>query len=173
MKTKPIIEKDRLIEQAKARSEVMEEGRVFTFCDSASDLPYYKVYADEEGTNLLGYVFTAEGRGYSSTALTIAGVDTAYNLIGIKVFAQQETPGLGSRCQEVKYRESEPWFQRQFFAKYRLQEGMSVLSALKVAVDKDGGEIQSITGATVTGRAIANSVKQASLALKEKLETGR
>ena len=103
-----------------------------------------------------------------TTVTTVTGVDTAFKLLGIKITSQQETPGLGAKCQEIRYGESEPWFQRQFFKEYQNQKGAKALNALAVAVDKDGGKIHSITGATITGRAIANSIKQASLTVQEK-----
>lgn len=168
MKTRPIIEEYKRMEQAKARAEVMTEGRKFVLKDSSSALPYYEVYSDDEATQLIGYVFNAAGKGYSSTITTVTGVDTAFKLLGIKITSQQETPGLGAKCQEIRYGESEPWFQHQFFKEYQTQKGAKALSALTVAVDKDGGKIHSITGATISGRAIANSIKQASSAIKEK-----
>jgi len=170
LKTKPIIEDYKRVEEARARAEVMEAGKKFVLCDSASALPFYKVFADEEGTQLIGYVFTAEGKGYSSTVKTVAGVDTAFNLVGIKVTSQQETPGLGAKCQEITYGEDDSWFQRQFFSGYYENRGESPLNALTIAVDKDGGKIHSITGATITGRAIANSIKQAASEIKVRVE---
>ncbi|OQX94990.1 hypothetical protein B6I21_07740, partial [candidate division KSB1 bacterium 4572_119] len=38
-----------------------------------------------------------------------------------------------------------------------------------LAVDKDGGEIKSITGATISSRAVANSIKEGLEDLEEKL----
>jgi Na+-translocating ferredoxin:NAD+ oxidoreductase RnfG subunit len=51
---------------------------------------------------------------------------------------------------EIKYGEKDPWFQRQFLN----------LPGDSVAVDKDGGQIVSITASTITARAIANSIKR-------------
>ncbi len=171
-KTKPIIEAYKRMEEAKARSEVIE-GELYVLCDSATALPYYKVYADKEAVNLIGYVFTAAGKGYSSTIKTVTGLDSLFNVTGIKITSQQETPGLGAKSQEVLYGETEPWFQRQFYLSHREDEGEQPLKALTIAVDKDGGKVHSITGATITGRAIANSIKESAQALQTKLEEQR
>ena len=72
------------------------------------------------------------------------------------MLSQVETPGLGTKVEEVKYGEDDPWFTRQFLGK----------TANAVAVDKDGGDIQSITGATISSRALAKSV----VAAYEKLQ---
>ena len=89
----------------------------------------------------------------------MVGVDTTGKIIGLKVIAQTETPGLGTKIEEVKYGEKSPWFQDQFIK--RTADGL--------AVDKDGGEIKSITGATISSRAVAVSIKNGLDTLKNKL----
>lgn len=173
MKTRPIIEEYKRMQQEKARAEVMKEGVAFVLCDSAAALPYYKVYSDSENEDLIGYIFTAYGKGYSSTISTVTGIDADYQLVGIKVTFQQETPGLGAKCEEIRYGEDSPWFQRQYFMKQRLHDGNDPIDALTIAVDKDGGVIHSITGATITGRVISNSIKAAANTLKDKVEAGK
>ena len=54
------------------------------------------------------------------------------------------------QSEEIRKEESVPWWQRQF-------QG---LMARNLKVDKDGGSIQSITGATITSRAITDAVSQ-------------
>ena len=63
---------------------------------------------------------------------------------------QQETPGLGSKVEEVLPGESDAWFTRQFKNK-KLVDNISVTA--------DGGTIDSITGATITSRAITDSIR--------------
>jgi len=173
IKTRPIIEEYKKLEQERAREEVMKEGVLFKLSDEDADFPYYRVYSDEEGNDLIGYIFTAQGKGYSSTIETVTAVDTSFNVVGIKVTSQQETPGLGSKVSEVKYREDEAWFQRQYFKTYRESQGLTILNALSLAVDKDGGEVHSITGATISGRAISNSIKDGAKRLQLKIGAGK
>jgi len=109
---------------------------------------YYKGFASPDTTGLVGYAFIASGIGYSSTIVTMVGVDSTGKIIGIKVLSQGETPGLGTKVQEIRYGEKEPWFQQQFLGR----------NVRKLAVDKDGGEIRSITGATISSRAVAKSI---------------
>lgn len=120
---------------------------------------YYCGYASKDTTCLIGYAFLAEGKGYSSTIETIVGVDTTGVIQGIKILHQLETPGLGSKIEEIRYGEEKPWFQAQFVGK----------RAEELAVDKDGGGIKSITGATISSRAVTNSIKEGLLKLEEKL----
>jgi electron transport complex protein RnfG len=160
-RTAPIIAEYKRMEQERARLEVMPgaEFGVFVLRDSASALPYYEAYADSEATELLGYVFTAAGNGYSSLVETVVGIDLDWNITGIKVISQQETPGLGTKAVEVRYGEDKPWFQEQFRNK----------PSLGIMVDKDGGEIVSITGATITSRTISDAIRNGANSLKEKV----
>ena len=113
-------------------------------------ISYYQGYLDKEQTQLIGYAYLAEGKGYSSTIRTLVGIDTLFTIYAIKILSQQETPGLGSLCEEVRSGESKPWWQVQFTGK----------TAKGIAVDKDKGDIESITGATITSRAITNSISE-------------
>ncbi|UCE05129.1 MAG: RnfABCDGE type electron transport complex subunit G [bacterium] len=109
---------------------------------------YYIGYKDTLRTTIVGYAFVARGAGYSSTIETMVGVDTNGSISGIKIMEQKETPGLGTKIEEIYYGETTSWFQDQFIGKI----------AQDLAVDKDGGEITSVTGATISSRAVANSI---------------
>lgn len=109
---------------------------------------FYKGFSDKERSNLIGYAFIAYGPGYSSTIETMVGVDSNGQILGMQVLSQTETPGLGTKVEQIKYGETTPWFTDQFLSKV----------AGKVAVDKDGGEINSITGATISSRALTKSI---------------
>jgi len=160
-KTSPIIAEYKRMEQEQARKEVVPAASagLFVLRDSSTDLPYYEAYSDPEGIQLVGYVFNTVGKGYSSTMETVVGVDLQWKITGIKVTFQQETPGLGTKSTEIRYGETDPWFQRQFKSK----------PAELIKVDKDGGEIQSITGATITSRTITDAIRNNTKLLKEKV----
>ncbi len=138
--------------------EVLPEAMVFD-PDTAGEIEYLTGYADEAGTKPVGYVITALGNGFSSTIQTVVGVEMDFSVEAIEIVYQSETPGLGTRSVESKEKGEEPWFEVQFDDKTMSQ----------LIVDKDGGEIESITGATITSRAIANSVAKAIDALQKAL----
>jgi len=148
--TKPRIEEqERLaLERALTIALPMADKRAIIPVKKDDQVLYYKGYASPDTSQLVGYAYVAYGPGYSSVIKTMVGVDTTGKILGMKVLSQVETPGLGTKIEEVKYGEKDPWFQRQFIGK----------SAAKLAVDKDGGEIKSITGATISSRALTNSV---------------
>ncbi len=108
----------------------------------ADSIEYYEA-KDEKTGELKGYTFTASKAGYSSNVKTMAALDPEFNVINIQVIEQAETPGLGANCT-----------QESFAAKFK------GLAPDELLVDKDGGKIVSLTGATITTRAIANSLRE-------------
>ena len=97
--------------------------------------------------------YTAEGTckdGYGGDITLMVGFKTdKKTVISYKVLAASETPGLGMKLKT-------PEFADQFKGK----DGR----ALKVK--KDGGEIEAITSATITSRAVCKAIADAQSKLK-------
>ena len=163
LKTKPIITSMKEAAENNARSEVLPGMKVFefkgNFAVDGQEFPWWIGYKDDGKKEPGGYVFIAKGKGYSSVVETMVGVGIDGKITGDKILAQQETPGLGSKVVESRGSENDPsWFTKQFI-------GKSAEDNLKVK--KDGGSIDAVTGATVTPRAITNSVSKGLVKLKE------
>jgi len=138
--TQPIIEENQRVAQEKAQKEVLPSA--VTFEEVTGELTYHIGKDAEE--NVVGYTFVASLYGYSGDVKTMVGVNTDLVIEKIKIISQAETPGLGANCEK-------PEFQAQFSGKQKTE----------MKVDKDGGTIESLTGATITTRTIANSIKAA------------
>lgn len=119
--------------------------------DRKEIVEYYIGYRDKEKKEIAGYAFVAAGAGYSSVVETMVGVDAAGNIKKIKILSQKETPGLGALCERSDPFDPEhpAWTTEQFIGK-KIDE---------LKVQKDGGAIVSITGATITSRAVTNSIR--------------
>lgn len=115
----------------------------------------YFIARDKETGEVKGYTFIAAQTGYSSVVQTMVGVDKEFNVINIKVIDQAETPGLGANCTSES-------FTGQFAG----------LPASELAVDKDGGKIKSLSGATITSRCVANSIREMVKALQAAIADG-
>ncbi len=85
--------------------------------------------------------------GFSGLITLMVGFDTSGCITGYSILEQAETPGLGAKAQE--------WFRDS--TGHRSIIGST--APLKVA--KDGGEIDGITAATITSRAVLNAVNHA------------
>ena len=160
--TAPVIKAYMIAEETRAREQVLPEAAqgVYVSEDPESDFPYYVGYARPDSTLPVGYVFLAYGKGYSSTIRMAVGVSPKGTLTGISVISQQETPGLGAKIEEVRYGESNAWFQRQF-------KGASPSG---IALKKYGGKIDAVTGATISSRAVTDGIKAAFVRLSAKVQ---
>lgn len=143
--TQPIIEENQRVAQEKARKEVLPLAITFeeVFKEEISGELTYHIGKDAE-EQVVGYTFVASLYGYSGDIKTMVGINTDLVIEKIKVISQAETPGLGANCEK-------PEFQAQFSGKQKAE----------MKVDKDGGAIVSLTGATITTRTIANSIRSA------------
>lgn len=102
---------------------------------------YYEAYGKDG--NIIGKVIKVEAAGYSSIINALLGIDLENKIVGIDIVSQQETPGLGAKIEEEDFLE-------QFIGKTK--------DNLKIR--KDGGNIDGITGATISSRAITNGVRK-------------
>ncbi|MDO5400108.1 MAG: RnfABCDGE type electron transport complex subunit G [Eubacteriales bacterium] len=102
-----------------------------------------KVYESDTG-----YAVEVKPNGFDNTITMMVGVDKAGKVLGISVISHTETAGLGATC-AAKTAAGEA-FRDQF-------AGMSG----QVAVTKDGGSVDAITGATITSRAVCAGVNAA------------
>jgi len=102
-----------------------------------------KVYAGDAG-----YAVEVTPGGFDNTITMMVGVDTEGKVLGISIISHTETAGLGAvAAAGTPAGES---FRNQF-----------VGTSGSVAVTKDGGAMDAITGATITSRAICVGVNAA------------
>ena len=102
-----------------------------------------KVYASEAG-----YAVQVTPGGFDNTITMMVGVDNDGKVLGISIISHTETAGLGAvAAAGTPAGES---FRNQF-----------VGTSGSVAVTKDGGAMDAITGATITSRAICVGVNAA------------
>ena len=102
-----------------------------------------KVYASETG-----YAVEVTPGGFDNTITMMVGVDTEGKVLGISIISHTETAGLGAVA--AAGTPAGEAFRAGFVGK-----------SGSVSVTKDGGEIDSITGATITSRAVCVGVNAA------------
>lgn len=127
--------------------------------DPASDTLRVKPLGEGDGGWVLMYVgrkdgrptgvgFEVAGEGYGGKILMVVGVDTSGHVSGVHVVKHSETPGLGTKIDEKGFRER---FKGKSLAGSKLLEG-------DLAVKKDGGDVDAITGATISSRGVTAAV---------------
>ena len=146
--TAPIIEK-LTYEKTQAAVSAVLPGGGDTVDFPAMDL-VSKVYKGENG-----YAVEVTPSGFDNTITMMVGVDNAGAVTGISIIDHSETAGLGAVAAATTA--AGEAFRAQF-------KGLTG----SVSVSKDGGQIDAITGATITSRAVCEGVN-AALAVAAKL----
>lgn len=117
----------------------------------------YEYYVATSGGKPVAYIASTAGKGYSSYVKMLVSLDPQMKLRDLKILGHGETPGLGDQIEE-------PAFLGQFKGK-----GLPQI----VLVKSPGTEnIQAISGATISSRAVTNGVKDAVQMLVDKYGTG-
>lgn len=104
------------------------------------------VYEAQAGGQTIGYCVEVKPKGFGGELTLIVGINTDGTVAGAQVTAHGETPGLGAKAQ------TDPEWITQF-------AGQPADGSL--AVSKDGGTINAITGSTITSRAVTLGVNTA------------
>ena len=122
--------------------DVPEGTTVTTETKNATSVTILSAYKMTKDGADAGYCVEVGPTGFGGAVDTRVGIDSDGKVTGISVIsASSETPGLGARS-------TEPEFQAQFAGQV----------GTEVAVAKDGGSIDALTGATITSRAVSEGV---------------
>ncbi|MBM3243339.1 MAG: RnfABCDGE type electron transport complex subunit G [Candidatus Omnitrophica bacterium] len=131
--TKPKILAQEKQEEELSLKEVFPLAYNFEEVKDGGETVYYRCL-DSEG-KFIGVAFKASGKGYAGEVKTLVGMLKNGEITGIKILSQNETPGLGSRITASS-------FTSQFKDKGSL------------------ANVEAITGATISSRAVIDSVKK-------------
>lgn len=95
-----------------------------------------------------GYAVQVTPSGFNGGIDMMVGIDLSGNVLGISIISNSETAGLGAvAAADTSAGEA---FRSQFIG-----------TSGSVAVSKDGGTLDAITGATITSRAVCSGVNAA------------
>ncbi len=117
----------------------IEEVRTVEYEGSSYE---YNLAYDEAG-DVVGCAINVAPVGFGGPIIIKVGFDVNGTIWNTKVLSQAETPGLGAKCVE-------PAFSDQF-KEFNPAEK-------KLAVRKDGGDVDAITASTITSRAYADGL---------------
>ncbi len=163
--TAPRISRQARAELLSSLADVLPEAARF---EEAAGGDYYRGRGQDGA--LVGAAFICVKKGYASDIQTLVGMRSDGTITAIKIISQNETPGLGTRINEIKEsftfvdlftgkkRDTSalPWFCEQFRGKdAALLEG-----------------VQTIAGATISSRAVIDSVREKAAQIKETISHG-
>lgn len=114
---------------------------------SGSSRDSIEIYPAFRGNGFAGAAVTgASEKGYSGLVKLMVGFQPDGTINNIEVLEQKETPGLGTKMKGEK-------FLRQFRGKDP--------SSFNLKVEKDGGGVDALAGATISTRAFSEATQQA------------
>ncbi|NLO48438.1 MAG: RnfABCDGE type electron transport complex subunit G [Clostridiales bacterium] len=122
---------------------VMPADEYVTETYTGKDITVQSLSSAMSGGEQTGWVVGVSPSGFGGAIEMVVGVDKNYLVTGISIISMTETSGLGTNANKDE-------FKNQFIAQ-----------GAGLAVNKDGGTIQALTGATVTSRAVTNGVNSA------------
>ncbi len=138
-----------------ARKAVFPEAETFEPIDQSTldelkgDFDILKeVFYAKKGNEILGFVVKTTPNGFSGAIEVITGISADAKLTGVRIGNMTETPGLGDIAKKPEF--------------YEQYAGKAITTEIGVAksAPKDN-EIQALTGATITSKAVTLGVNTA------------
>ena len=143
-----------------ARAAVMPEADAFRLLDAAGDDAVDCVYEALRDSARVGYVAQGTGRGFGGEIEVIVGLRADGEITGISVGGANfsETAGLGAKAKEAA-------FTGGFFGK------RAPLTVVKAGEARSESTVDAITSATITSKAVNDTVTRVSEAVRALVES--
>lgn len=136
---------------AQAALEKAEESRMVVLPGAESFEEADGHFVGKSGSDTVGYVFETEAKGYGGTVAVMTGISVEGEITGVVILSHSETPGLGANAEKESFRD-------QF--KQPVGNSADGIQVVKFQAPAEG-EIQAMTGATITSTAVTNAVNDA------------
>lgn len=125
-------------------SEACEFSDALTISANGSEYIYYEALGEDK--SVIAYIFTTSSKGYGGELRVMTGVDVNGLVTGVVPVVLNETPGLGMKAGNAD-------FLKQYTGKSQS------IGVMKNSAGEN--DIQAISGATVSSRAVTDAVNTA------------
>jgi len=105
------------------------------------------IYLGTMEGRISGVAFQTFGEGYGGFINIMMGIDLEERISGVIILEHEETPGLGAKIEELS-------FTNQF--KDKSLDNSTLVNG-NLAVKNDGGNLDALTGATISPRGVAQA----------------
>ena len=139
--TAPVAAKSKIELDNKARQGLVKNAQTFEAVKGKEGW-----FAALKDGKVIAYVVPTESKGYGGAINMLAAVSTEGTVIDYAILKFNETPGLGDKAEREDFRS-------RFVGK-----AAEALEVVKVPSEKN---IQALTGATITSRAVTKGIKEA------------
>lgn len=140
--TKPKILAQEKLEEELSLKAIFPLAAEFNEIREGGETAYFKVI-DSSG-KIIGVAFTASAKGYAGEIKTLAGMSNDGKIAAIKIISHNETPGLGSRITAANFTD-----------RFKGKDDLS--------------KVEAITGATISSKAVIDSVRKKAEEIRIKL----
>jgi len=138
---------------------VLPEGEKYEAVSGAG-LEVYNV-EDEKGEGI-GYALVYSGNGFQGAIRLIAGISTDLErMTALEILDQVETPGLGTKVTETPFTDQ-----------FKQIQMTPAIICLKNEEPDDPNEIQAITGATISSKAVVAIINNGIKRMRELRSSG-
>lgn len=143
--------------------ELVLRGDRFVPGDGSDGKQAVRIYAAYgQGGSLLGFAIPGDGPGFQDTIKLLYGYDPARGLvIGMRVLESRETPGLGDKI----------FKDPAFAAEFQQLAARPTIAVVKHGTGSAANEVDGITGATISSKAVVRILNQQNQALLARLPT--
>ena len=143
--TAPLI--DELAQKTEIESRMKVLSTATTFEDGKSgDIAYVTGYNDAKEAQ--GYVFVTKAKSYGGEIQVMTGIDNEGKVTGVEILTINDTVGLGMNAKKDDFRNQ----YKNLFGEITVQ---------KNGADPAKNEIQALTGATISSKAVTEAVNAA------------
>jgi electron transport complex protein RnfG len=165
--TKERIEVNQTAKLDAALKEIFGDDAVFEeiagfLPEAENGVSFGTAYRAKKGNALAGIALNVSVTGFNDVLTALVGMGVDGNIAGVRILKDTDTPGLGANAASPKYFVDKPENTKTFYGQFA---GMVADGNIKVA--KDGGQVQAVTAATITSRAVALEVNAAGEAGKK------
>lgn len=143
----PFIIANKKAETEAAIFRVQPEGKSY---ETLKNIGFEAYKIKNEKSDNIGYALVYEGNGFQGKIRLICGLSSDLNkIIALEILEQVETPGLGTKITESPFTEQ-----------FKQLETSPVINWVKGVEPSKPNEIQAITGATISSKAVVNILNQ-------------
>ncbi len=151
-----LLTEDKIAEQASLKAEesrklVLPGAESFEEVELPADWEGSPVYEGTANGTTVGYVLETTAKGYGGDIKVMTGFSESGDITGVEILSHSETPGLGANAEKEEFRE-------QFKMEKPVLYGP--LEVVKYQ-EPEPGQIEAMTGATITSKAVTAAVEQA------------
>lgn len=159
--TAPIIAQGKLQEEITAKQEVLPQGKEFKDMDTNEMIKLFEKSSSENLGNIIqistatsdgnfaGMVIKTSVKGFGGDIIIVVGIDLNAEITTYRVLSHSETPGLGEKIND-----------ESFINQYSGKSAGKNFIIVKRNVQKEN-EVQAITGATISSKAVALAINSA------------